>query len=147
MNCDMCGRQPQQYKVSVEGSTMLLCQACAKFGKVLGRATQPAPEKVKAIEKPEIFEVIVAELPKLIRQKREALKENHEEFAARLGIKTSILHKIEAGNFTPEMEIAKRFEKILGLKLITVEDTKTEAPVFKQAEGMTLGDFIKIKKL
>lgn len=141
----MCGRNPQQFKAAVEGSTMLLCQACAKFGKVIGRATQPAPEKVK-IEKPETIEIIVADFHKLIREKREALKENHEAFAARLGIKSSILHKIEAGHFTPDMETAKRLEKILGLRLVTTEDAGGKAPVFKQAEGMTLGDFIKVKK-
>lgn len=148
MHCDLCGKAPQAYKANIEGTVMLVCQSCAKFGKVLGRVVQQEilAKQKNVVQQAEPSETIVANFAKLIRNKREHLKETHEVFAGKLGIKTSILHKIEADQFTPDLEAAKRFEKILGLKLITLEDTKTDVAVFKAAEGMTLGDFIKVRK-
>lgn len=127
---------------------MLVCQTCAKYGSHVKKLEekQIIISRAERTAAPQPEESFVADFPSRIRQKREESKQTHEEFAARLGIKTSILHKIETGHFTPDMETTRHMEKILRIKLIEPESFEAKKNASAGKEGMTIGDFIKINK-
>jgi len=156
MLCELCGRQGELFKAKVEGTELTVCKNCSKYGKVLGYAASPSKndfEKRKqeshASQKPTINEpeeFILSNYSELIRKKREQLKLNQEDFAKLLNEKLSILHKIETDSFEMSIEQAKRFEKILHLKLVEIFKEPEVKIQHEKKEGFTLGDFIKVKK-
>ena len=152
MDCDMCGREQAILKASVEGTVLAVCNACSRYGKLVGKiptAVAAVKEKAKADkQKPEEeeLETVVANFGVLIKQKRESLGLKQEEFAKKVAVKESVLHKMETGTARPSIEEIKRLEKLLGLKLIEkVEAVEDTVPQPKK-DQLTLGDMIKIKK-
>src|SRR3989338_3758811 len=154
MLCDLCGKQGELYRAKIEGSELTVCGNCSKYGKVLGvirpalKSTDKAATNKKYLnEKPkEPEEFILANYSELIRKKREQLKLNQEDFAKLLNEKLSILHKIETNSFEMSIEQAKKFEKILHLKLVELFKEPDMKILHEKKEGFTLGDFIKVKK-
>ena len=60
-----------------------------------------------------------------------------------------MVSKWEQGSITPNIEVAKKLERKLGLKLIEKEEEKKEdKDSFKNRlnKEFTLGDFIKVRK-
>ena len=150
MDCEMCGREPASVKASVEGSVLALCDGCSRFGKVVGRITPPAAAKKKE-EKPALLaeerqESVVEDFGRLLKQKRESLGLKQEEFAKKIAVKESVLHKMETGAMKPGIEEAKRFEKLLGLRLIEKADMAEGVVPQPKKDQLTLGDLIRIKK-
>ncbi len=150
MQCDVCGQREQQYIAIIEGSTLSVCQYCAKFGKVLRKINlnkeKLSSKNLNSKIEVEIIETIVPDFSTLIKKKRESMKLNHEEFAAKLGIKASILHKIETGHYNPDISTIKKIESILNLRLTEKNEYKEEVKGSKEIKGMTIGDFIKINR-
>lgn len=144
----MCGRQQATVRASIEGSLLSVCEGCGKYGKIAGRihvATEKKKEE-KTIAAEEETEFVVANIGTLLKGKRESLGLKQEEFARKIAVKESILHKIETGHFIPGIGEAKRIEKALGLRLTeTVEAVENAVPQAKK-DQLTLGDMIKIKK-
>lgn len=149
MDCDMCGREHALLNVAVEGSVLSLCEGCSRFGKVVGRIAMAAAAKKKeekaAVAEDEA-EFVVANLGQLLKQKREQLGLKQEEFAKKVAVKESVLHKMETGQFRPSIKEARRLEKLLGLRLVEkIEAVEGIVPQAKK-DQLTLGDMIKIKK-
>ena len=94
---------------------------------------------------PEIIDSIVSNYPEIIRGKREQLGLKQEEFAKKISEKVSIVHHLEIGKLEPSIELAKKLEKLLRIRL--VETIEVEKEEIKQEEGevMTIGDLIKEK--
>ena len=148
MDCEMCGREEANARVAVEGTTLSLCTGCARYGKVVGKIALAAERKKQEKQAPaeEENEFVMANSGQLLKQKREKLGMTQDEFARKIAVKESILHKMETGAYTPAMEDARRIEKILGLRLIEkVEAVESIVPEPKK-DQLTLGDMIKIKK-
>ena len=149
MDCDMCGREQATLKAAVEGSVLSLCDGCSKFGKVVGRITVAGAGVKRKEEKKvaeEDSEFIVTNFGSLLKQKRESLGLKQEEFAKKIAVKESVLHKMETGAMKPGIEETKRFEKLLGLRLIEKVDTAEGIVPQPKKDQLTLGDLIKIKK-
>ncbi len=156
MLCDLCGKQGELFRAKVEGSELTVCKNCSKYGKVLGyaaslaqkgsQATKPTNQAAQkpALKEPEEF--ILANYSELIRRKREQLKLNQEDFAKLLNEKLSILHKIETNSFEMSIEQARKFEKILHLKLVEIFKEPDMKIHEQKKQGFTLGDFIKIRQ-
>ena len=154
----MCGREQATLKVAVEGSVLSLCDGCSKFGKAVGKIQSPASfgkrkeEKIPATADEEA-EFVVANFGSLLKQKRESLGRKQEDgfmkledFAKKIAVKESVLHKMETGEFMPSIEEARRIGKLLGLRLIeNAEIVENIVPQPKSGQ-LTLGDMIKIKK-
>ncbi|MDO8740147.1 MAG: multiprotein bridging factor aMBF1 [Candidatus Woesearchaeota archaeon] len=151
MECDMCGKQAR-FKALVEGSELFVCDQCSKFGKTLGeiRISQIDPKKQKTqsimAEEKELMEVIVPDYPELIKSKREALGLKQEDFAKKINEKASLIHKIESGHFEPNVELARKLERFLKIKLVEEHEEIHKKEAKKAADSFTLGDFVKIKK-
>ncbi|MBW3019638.1 multiprotein-bridging factor 1 family protein [Candidatus Woesearchaeota archaeon] len=143
MPCDLCGKDTQLCRAIVEGTELNVCASCAKMGKLMSRPqsrfakrTMPATETI---------EILISGFGKKIRDARERKGLTQKEFAAMLNEKESIIQKIENETFKPTIEKAKRFEKILGIKLIGEEEA-TPVKMAKDKSGpLTIGDLIKVK--
>jgi len=148
MVCDMCGSEGKLYNTIIEGSELKVCHECSKYGKVIGvvkdetvelkRAASAAPEK-------EVIDVVVEDFADRIKKKREKLGLTQKGFAKKLNEKESIIHKIETGTFIPQLELTKKLEKFLQIKLVEQHEEEHKKTVKSETGTYTLGDFIKKK--
>ena len=92
------------------------------------------------------IEVVVPEFGNMIKHKRESLGLKQDEFARKVAVKESMLHKMEVGAVKPDLEEAKRLGKVLGLKLVEKLEEGPAVVSQKRSDTLTLGDMIKIKK-
>lgn len=158
MDCDMCGREQAALRASVEGSVLSVCEGCSKFGKVIGRIAMAAAAKKKkekaavAIAEDET-EFVVTNFGQLLKQKREELGRKLEDsfmkledFAKMIGVKESVLHKMETGAYKPNAEEAMRIGKLLRLKLVEKAEAVESIVPEPKNDQLTLGDMIKIRK-
>ncbi|MBI2135107.1 TIGR00270 family protein [Candidatus Woesearchaeota archaeon] len=148
MICDMCGSSGSMLKAEVEGAILTVCGKCSRFGTVLGPVRQHEEEKkpLKRAEEPEVMDLIVEDYAGRIKKKREELGLTQQEFAKRINEKESLVHKIESGNFHPDIILAKKLQKALGISLLEEYEEKHEKLGHAKSEGFTLGHFIKIRK-
>ena len=159
MDCDVCGREQAVLKASVEGTVLSVCNSCSRYGKVVGKlpsaataAREKEKEKKSAAEEEE-FEAVVANFGQLLKQKREELGRKQEDgfmkledFAKKIAVKESALHKMETGTLKPSVEEAKRLEKLLGVRLVEKVEAVDEVVPQPKKDQLTLGDMIKVKK-
>lgn len=146
MACEMCGGESELYKAVIEGTELSVCEKCGKFGKVIKRIQEFNNFAVKknTTKEPEIVEILVADFSQKIKSAREKLSLTQKDFAKKINERESVLHKIETGHYKPPVEIAKRYEKVLNVKLVekVTRESAEQLPKSKSA-GLTIGDFIK----
>ncbi len=149
INCDLCGKVGNSLnRALIEGVELNVCSECSKFGNVLAPIKRNVgKEPIKEFPpKEEKIELLVEDYAEIIKKKRESMGLTQKEFANKLNEKESAIHKIETGAIEPSLSLAKKLERILGVKLIEEHQEKHEAITIKKAEGFTLGDFIKVNK-
>ena len=150
MVCELCGKNDAVVSAVVEGSELVVCDKCAKFGRVVGRIKTQAIALVKNPAKddfPMPAEVIVADYGAKIRSAREKLGKTQEDFAKLVNEKASVIHKIETNRFEPSVELTRKIERVLKLKLVEkAESVTADFPKSQKNAGLTLGDFVKIKR-
>ena len=149
MNCDMCGKYEERlFRTLIEDVELNVCSACSRFGKVIRAIGMPAkvlPKKAYEEEKEEKIALIVEGYADLIKRAREEKNIGQGDFALKLNEKESTMHKIETGHLEPNMALARKLEKFLGIKLVEEIEEKHEKSKRKENVGFTLGDFIKTK--
>jgi len=166
MQCEVCGRKivGKQYKATIEGAIMLVCDKCAHYGtrhwevepKPKAKPIQlqkpkpptlPVPSVQKAIQE-EALELL-EDYSKKIRQAREKLGLTHEELGRKINERVSLLRKIETAKMTPTQSLAEKLEHVLKIKLLapaTEPKVPQKALVAKPKQEFTLGDLIKERK-
>ncbi|MEM2121684.1 MAG: multiprotein bridging factor aMBF1 [Candidatus Woesearchaeota archaeon] len=152
MQCEICGKEVEKlYLAMIEGSKLKVCNECSKLGKVLSVIREEKKEKdfviVKKNKEPVVEKefVIVSDYGNIIRKARERLGLKLEEFAKKLSLKESFVHKLETFQAEPDLETAARLEKILHVKLI---EEVQEVPITKKNDfknELTFGDLVKVK--
>ena len=147
-NCELCGAKPSRYNAEIEGTMMLVCEDCSKFGKV------KSPSKVKVIiqesKKPEIQEpryTFIQGYGMRVKSAREKLGLKQEEMAKRLNERESTLHQIESEHLKPSMVLAKKLERALHIKIVEEESGDSASKSSNksnnnQQQGLTIGDMI-----
>tara|TARA_Y100000310_G_C20643062_1_gene795031 strand:+ start:1554 stop:2000 length:447 start_codon:yes stop_codon:yes gene_type:complete len=146
----MCGREENLILVELEGSRLQVCSSCGKHGKRIGRTeikkVVKVPKRPKIV-KEEIEEVVVSDFAVKLRKAREKRGLKQEDFANLLNEKASLLQKWENGILTPKIPIAKKLERMLGIKFIKqVKESKLLSNLETKSGEMTLGDFVKVRK-
>ncbi|NJL44455.1 MAG: multiprotein-bridging factor 1 family protein [Nitrosarchaeum sp.] len=63
-------------------------------------------------------EVLVPGFGEKVKAARERRGLRQEELAQRLRMKESVLHKVETGNFEPDLVLARRIEHVLGIRIL-----------------------------
>ena len=139
MDCELCGKPDAQTKIKIESTFMKVCARCAKHGQVL--------QEKHVIQKPATYatpsetnQILNPNYAKIIRDTREQLGIKQEHLAKMLAEKESLIQHIERGEFRPGIELARKIEKKLNVKLIEkIEETRVEMGK-KKSSGMTIGD-------
>jgi putative transcription factor len=160
LRCEVCGREiyGQPYYRIIEGGKMTVCSRCAQFGtkewdpkkpqgKPVRRRTSPAsrPRPRSEIEVAEAFE-LVDNYGELIRKTRQRKGVSVEDFAKKISEKESVVKKLEKEQLNPSMDLIKKVQRELGVKLIEEAPTSTSGTFLTRPMGpRTLGDLIKIK--
>ncbi len=150
MSCDMCGADGELFLTEIEGSKLNLCKECSKFGTVIKKITNKEVstqiEKIKTMPEEQIVQVIVKDYSGLIKKKRESLGLKQKELAKRIAEKESVIHKLESGQIEPNLNLARKLEKTLGIRLLEEETVKKTAIKPKRKNlDVTIGDMFKLK--
>ncbi|MFW9950680.1 MAG: multiprotein bridging factor aMBF1 [Candidatus Thorarchaeota archaeon] len=163
--CQICGGLiwGKGVHVMLEGAKITVCQSCAQYGiKIQEKKTKltsnqkihkesvqkrkQQPDYSKEFDK---FE-IVADFAKIINNIRNNLGLNQDKFAKKLNEKPSLLKRIESGKVEPTIQLAKKIEKVYGVKLIkeieSIEASFLDSKYIKKTSGTSLGDIAFIKK-
>lgn len=148
MDCELCGQNPAVLVSEIEGTMMNVCKNCSKFGitKNKKNVNLIVKEKQKSNEPNYVF---VEDYGLKLKKEREKLGLKQEEMAKRLNIRSSLLHQIESQHLKPSIDLARKLEKELRIKIL--EEIKDDLNndldkkiSFKQKDrGLTLGDFIR----
>ncbi|MEN2974065.1 MAG: helix-turn-helix domain-containing protein [Candidatus Caldarchaeales archaeon] len=91
----------------------------------------------------------VEDFGRLIREARERMGLTQEEFAKQLNEKVTIIKKIEAGEFNPSIELSKKIERLLKIKILVPsieEDLEQISKYVEKGEkqkSVSLGLFFK----
>lgn len=151
MRCEICGKKivGKPTKTKIESSIMLTCTECAKFGKI--QREPPKAKKRRPIKRAPRFrepsEEVIEDYNILIRTAREEKGWSREELAEKLYEKASVISRIESGKMIPDIKLAKKLERTLGIKLIEKqEDARPEDMETSRSRGATIGDIARIKR-
>ena len=155
INCDLCGKVEENLvKAKIEGVELDVCPACSKFGKVITPIHRPSPKEqhrqfqkqMKVNEKEEKTELLVENYAEMIKKKRESLGLSQKDFASKVNEKESTVHHIETGKMEPNIALARKLERLLGIKIIEEYRETKESIKVKKSDVFTLGDFIITRK-
>ena len=161
MLCEMCNNKEAWCRALVEGAEIALCRNCSKFGRVTkeikveipakkakklsiaAQASLPKKEKI-------VIESIVANFGAKIKKAREKFGLTQQEFAIKISEKESIVHKLETELMEPNVDLARKLEKILHITLVEQIEEGDDEGVLpgKKAgsEGFTLGDIMRARQ-
>jgi uncharacterized protein (TIGR00270 family) len=151
MECDLCGK-PAAAKATIEGAQLTVCNACAKHGtnvRMLPQQQKAPTRRSIAVATPEplareeLIETVRKDVGKLLRQHREKLKLNQEQFAAKLQIRASTYNHYESGAALPDITTARKLEQVLKVPIVVHVKVSAGAQKQQDARGMTMGDFLK----
>lgn len=146
MQCELCGSTGHLTKARIEGVILTVCNDCSTLGTVLA----PPPgerRKVTPLPKQETLYTIREGYPLLIKHKRETLGVTQEDFAKKINEKISVIHHLESGKLEPSIELAKKLERALGLRLVEENQLVRESEKSgKKGIALTIGDIIQLKK-
>ncbi|MGC8571113.1 MAG: multiprotein bridging factor aMBF1 [Caldivirga sp.] len=174
VTCDICGREinGEPIVVEIDGAVLTLCQRCAsryanvKGVRVVSGVIQQTPSGQATIKPRQRYitpvrqvkrrsEVNVNQAERLevidnygevIKDARSRLGMSRDVLASMLGIKESTLRNIEDGKLIPDINLARRMEKVLGVKLL-VEREEAEMEFGESGGGeVTLGDIVEIRR-
>lgn len=156
MYCEICGRPIEGEPIAIEldGAVLYVCRSCAaKYGgKTLSKTPQPQQQKkpAKPIPQPQRSRLpeleLVDDFGDVIRRARENLGLSRETLAAMLGIKETVLRRIEAGQLQPDLALARKIEKALGIRiLVESREEAASSSSAKLEKGLTLGEVAEIR--
>ena len=165
----MCGYNGELKRAVVEGSLLLLCDKCIRFGEVIELRRPPSEEIVSGRIKKmntsrfasmrttgvysEVAEedLVVKNYSELVKKARERLTKTQDEVARDIAEKVSIIQGVESGRLEPSLKLAKKLEQYFKVDLIrrisnNKEKENIEDNLGLKPGSMTIGDIIKIKK-
>ena len=162
--CEVCGRQTDKIvKRQIEGAIVSVCPICARYGgsvslAAIGRGAKRQRAKKTHVQvrrrrthvTGDLYEKyeVIENYHLIVRRRREELGMKQKDLAEKLGIKESMLQKIEAGKFTPDIPTCMKIEAVLGVKIL--RETADEAiPIRFEGRvetGPTIGEVLEIKK-
>jgi len=165
--CPICGSiiWGKGQNVLLEGAKIKVCLNCAQHGTKIQKApkiiqyNKPSSRNRKYYSKQQVSKKniiedveIIPDYAKKIRNARNSLGLNQDQFAQKLNEKPSLLRRIEAGKVEPTIKLAKKIERVYKIKIIKKVDeivaNVKDSKYMKKSNGSSLGDiaFIKRKK-
>lgn len=164
MQCEMCGKTVTSVKtITTEGTELQVCDACSKFGKIkkIPRTIDNIQEVKDTIKQANYQKKqyknyyksvdidaeinLVQDYKEKIKNKRENLNLKQEDLAKKLNIKENIVHRIETGHLEPNINLIKKLESFLNIKLIDNSEKEKISLSHEKTEATTIGNSIQIK--
>ncbi len=164
VHCEMCGATVEKRVskiVFVEGAKLVLCPSCySRINKKLTSEPLKTKQNVRRSTPPDVqkgvgsrggvkddYEV-VNDFAVRIRNARETLGWSQKVLAEAVRESENVIKRIESGRLVPTVELAKRLEKVLNVKLLepVVESGGYLITNKKLPDELTLGDIVNIKE-
>ncbi len=150
-DCEMCGKKGvATKKVTIEGTTMMVCDACATYG---AEVTLPKKISAKIIRNyaprefvdPDAEARIIQQFETVVKNAREKRGLKQEQVAKQLNEKESLIQNIESGRFKPSLKTARKLEKFFGIILVENNTFKTADTLQTSNEDtqITMGDLLR----
>ena len=168
MDCELCGRpvQDRRFLIVLEGVKMYVCRECymkltkGKTVKTLETSITLRTQRVqqKMYKQPKRAKLrsyieeleVVPDYAQRVKRARERLGWSIQVLAQKVGEKESVLRRIEAGRLIPTIDLARKLENILKIKLLepVVEEGEeySYTPSKYRHSELTLGDIVTIRR-
>ncbi|WP_088335614.1 multiprotein bridging factor aMBF1 [Methanopyrus sp. KOL6] len=163
--CEICGRvvNGRPKVVKVEGSELRVCEECAKFGRKVVKPGLRREERTQREQRPrrrltgarrrprgldpfsEGLEV-VPDYDERVREARERRGWSQKDLARKIGEKVSVIRRIESGKMEPDVELARKLERVLEIELLERVSEEDTGSVGIESDELTLGDVVEIRK-
>ncbi len=146
--CELCGRAMSEvYVVSIENTDMRVCVSCSKGKKILykeveAKKAQSKPAMHKSVQREEEME-LVENYGTVMHKARDEMQIPLKVLAEMINEKESLLLRIENEKTKPSVELTKKLEKALHVKLTQHESLESNARARGSSDRATIGDFIK----
>ncbi|MGC8678341.1 MAG: multiprotein bridging factor aMBF1 [Fervidicoccaceae archaeon] len=160
--CELCGSpiSGRSYKVTIEGVSLTVCEKCYRkqSAKVQEKASlqeknqrQPSQTMQKKPQpkiKQEVELEVVEDYAKRIREARERLGINLLTLSQKVMEKETVLKRIEQNRLRPSIDLARRLERALGIRLLepVVDEAQIKTSNIEEDSSITLGDIVNIRK-
>ena len=146
-NCELCGRKAELVDAIVEGSLISVCSNCSKFGVIVKKKETPK-ESIRFTRLPEdeVNEFVVDDYSAKTKSAREKSGLTQEELARKLNIKESVVHKIESKSLIPSLDLARKLEIVLKIKLIERSRGYEKKNISFKNKDLTIGDLVNLKR-
>lgn len=145
----MCGAKTNLYNCIIEGTSLLVCENCSRFGKVIS-AFETKSQEPLILRKPKIYTQeefeIIYDFASKIKNLREKQNLKQEELALKINEKVSLIHGLENKKIVPSFDIARKLERFFGVKLIEKVQPFGASALNLKDQSLTIGDLIKIRR-
>ena len=143
--CELCGTKMKDvYIVNVDSVEFRVCTKCAQGKKIVSKVMEKSKTKApKVKEDKNELPQLVENYGTLMHNAREAMKLPLKVLAEMLNEKETFLSRVEQQSTLPSVELTRKLEKALGIKL--TESASSENDKSKgsgKSEGATLGEFL-----
>lgn len=159
MECEMCGKKIGTRRHMVDGTVMELGSCCSKYGTPMDAAAPQGSQAAvsqnlerrqsrmtgRDIYKEETWD-LVEDYGTRIRRARAAKGWSHDQLGNKVSARVPQLRQIEANHLRPSDDLARRFERELGITLLEKLDAgpaKVGTGAKKGGSGLTIGDLLK----
>ncbi|MCX8178759.1 MAG: multiprotein bridging factor aMBF1 [Candidatus Aenigmarchaeota archaeon] len=140
--CCICGKEQKELvRIALEDAIVDVCNSCSTFGQ---KVNVKPKEPIYAIKdkKDDDFEII-ENFGEVIKKAREKNGIERKDFAAKIKESEKLIRKIESGDIKPDLNLAKKIEKELKIKIIEKAEKDFQKREIKKAE-LTIGDVVQI---
>jgi putative transcription factor len=127
----MCGKMVNEplTPINYYGEKLFVCNQCLNESKKssLQKRHEEKPKALQVKNRPKMAEPeydVVEEYSKIIREARGKINMTIPELALKIGIKESVLRRIEGGRLEPDIETAKKLERYLHVSLLARREEK-----------------------
>ncbi|MBI5553816.1 MAG: TIGR00270 family protein [Candidatus Diapherotrites archaeon] len=119
MDCELCGKNTLLSETRIDGVPLMVCVTCR------GNAGQsnyspPVPLRANPSRTPRETPhevILVPDFGQRIQRARAKMGLTHEELAAKVFERESVIRKFELGKITPSAALVKKIEKFLSIEL------------------------------
>jgi len=152
-DCEMCGVDTKLSDAVIDGALLKVCKKCSSFGDVISVETKSYGSEKRLQKAPrEIFvedsvSFVMESAGRLVKDAREKKGLKQSQFASMIGLKESLVHKLETSLMKPDLSTARKIEKILDIKIVEgYDDPEKGVQLNLNDQDLTVGDLIKFKK-
>ncbi|MGC8647620.1 MAG: multiprotein bridging factor aMBF1, partial [Candidatus Micrarchaeia archaeon] len=144
--CELCGKKIEQaYVIEVEGVELRVCADCAVGKHIIQEPKLKKSKKAEKVAKKDngSNDQIVENYGSIIREARERMKIPLKVLAEMINEKETLLLRIEEQKTLPSIELTKKLEKALNIKLSAKSQEDEQAHSSRRSEEASLGEFLK----